>query len=144
MSDEPSWYLQKRMCKVMNILLQAKWQAGSRNEAGIRELPVPMPFLQILSHKDEVWEQQHNKKNAADDHQMLCTHSDGILDASLQAIWLSSGLKYLRVCLRCLETKRYSKSSAMHLADHTEQGSVAQQGRGGAVRHPPAKPDDGQ
>lgn len=142
MFDESSWYLQKQMCKVMNILLQAKWQAGSRNEAGIWELPVPMPFLQILSHKDEVWAQQHKKKNAADDHQVLCTHSDGILDASCLAIWLPSWLKYLRVDLRYLETKRYSKSSAMRLPDPTEQGCVAQQGRGGAMRYPPAKPDD--
>lgn len=56
-SDESSWYLQKWMYKVMNISLQAKWQARSRNEAGIQELPVPMPFIQIVSYKDEVWEQ---------------------------------------------------------------------------------------
>lgn len=98
-SDESSWYLQKSVYKVMNILLQAKWQVRSRNKAGIQDLPVPMHFIQILSYKDEVWEQQHNKKDAAADHQVLCTHSDVILDASFQTVWLPCYLKYLRVDL---------------------------------------------
>lgn len=50
----------KRGCITLLMSRQAEWEAGSRNEAGIQELPVPMPFVQTLSHKDEVWEWEHS------------------------------------------------------------------------------------
>lgn len=141
MSDEFSWYLQKWMYKVMYVSLRAKWQARSRNEAGIQELSVPMPFIQILSYKDEVWEQQHNEKNAADSHQVLCTHSVAILDASLQAIWLPCCLKYLRVDLDIC--KPSCRANQQQCSRQIPQSKDAWFSTGGK-RYTPAKPDDGQ
>lgn len=81
----------------MNILLQAKWQVRSRNEAGIQVLS-SHAFHTKSCHAKMRCESSSatRKKKSDDDHQVPCAHSDALLVVSLQAIWLPCYLKYLQ------------------------------------------------
>lgn len=95
----PHYNFKSRCIKLRISHSKPNSKRGAEMRLGFKSSQFPYLSYKSCHTKMRCESNSAMRKRAADDHQVLCTHSDAILDAYLQAVWLPCYLKDLRVDL---------------------------------------------